>query len=44
MMTVFGMMFERHGREFPVVNGASLRRSSPGRQPSRSLQQRPSLR
>jgi hypothetical protein len=27
MMTVFGMVFERHGREFPVVNGASL----PGR-------------
>ncbi len=23
-MTVFGMVFERHGREFPVVNGASL--------------------
>ena len=23
-MTVFGMMFERHGREFPVVNGVSL--------------------
>jgi hypothetical protein len=21
MMTVFGMVFERHGREFPVVNG-----------------------
>ena len=24
MMTVFGMVFERHGGEFPVVNGASL--------------------
>jgi hypothetical protein len=24
MMTVFGMVFERHSREFPVVNGASL--------------------
>ena len=23
-MTVFGMVFERHGREFPVVNGTSL--------------------
>ena len=39
-MTVFGMMFERHGREFPVVNGVSLPRSGPPRQPSRSLQQR----
>jgi hypothetical protein len=24
MMTVFGMMFERHGRGFPVVNETSL--------------------
>jgi hypothetical protein len=24
MMTVFGTVFERHGREFPLVNGSSL--------------------
>jgi hypothetical protein len=24
MMTVFGMVFERHGRELPVVDRASL--------------------
>ena len=23
-MTVFGMMFERHGRGFPVMDGANL--------------------
>ena len=27
-MTVFGMVFERHSREFPVVNGASLARQA----------------
>ena len=27
-MTVFGVMFERHSREFPVVNGASLARQA----------------
>jgi hypothetical protein len=24
MMTVFGMVFERHGRGFPVMDGANL--------------------
>jgi hypothetical protein len=28
MMTMFGMVFERHSREFPVVNGASLARQA----------------
>jgi Transposase DDE domain len=28
MMTVFGMVFERHGTEFPVVNRASLPRQA----------------
>ena len=40
-MTVFGMMFERHGRGFPVTDGANLPgQALAGNQPSRSLQQR----
>jgi hypothetical protein len=33
MMTVFGVVFERHRGVSGCLRGSSLRRSSPGRQP-----------